>query len=146
MSAITAAASGVWPLFKEKVSLVCSRGTKPLDRVKRACVGLICGVPWALYSFGYLLFYQLGTKVFDNTATDQDVETFCNSPAALAVICIKIVGSDFVTMRTLDAIGRCHWVTKLEITNCPNLDGTCMAGGGGERGGRRVGPEFNGWY
>ena len=121
ISAITAATSGVW------ASLSSIGRLTPLERVGWACGGLICGVPGALARFGYLLLYQRGTKVFDATATDEDLEAFCNSPAALAVTSIKIDGNDLITKRTLRAIGQCFWLTKIEIEGCTKLDGTCMA-------------------
>lgn len=106
---------------------MCCGDMPPLLRVGLACGGLICGVPGALARFGYLLLYQRGTKVFDATATNDDLEAFCNSPAALAVTSIKIVGNDLITKRTLRAIGQCFWLTKIEIEGCTKLDGTCMA-------------------
>ena len=141
MSAITAAASGVWTYIKDEFlwgSLVdeygdhrgtglCLKDTPPLERVKKACGGLICGVPWALAGFGHYLFAQRGTKVFGATATDDDVKAFCSSSAALAVYSIEIHGSGLVTKRALDAIGQCFWLTKIEIRGCKNLDGACMA-------------------
>ena len=136
ISAITAATSGVWTDFKDlsigkrlcgKRTRLISKAPKPLQRVVWACGGLICGVPGALARFGYLLLYQRGTKVFDATATDEDLEAFCNSPAALAVTSIKIVGNNLITKRTLRAIGQCFWLTKIEIEGCTKLDGTCMA-------------------
>ena len=142
MSAITAAASGVWTYIKDEFlwgshvdeygdhsrgTGLCLKDTPPLERVKKACGGLICGVPWALAGFGHYLFAQRGTKVFDATATDEDLEAFCSSPAALAVTSIKIDGNDLITKRTLRAIGQCFWLTKIEIEGCTKLDGTCMA-------------------
>ena len=129
ISAITAATSGVWSIFKDEFIRqgLCDKDMPPLGRVVLACGGLICGVPGALAGFGYLLLYQRGTKVFDATATDEDLEAFCNSPAALAVTSIKIVGNNLITKRTLRAIGQCFWLTKIEIEGCTKLDGTCMA-------------------
>ena len=88
------------------------------------CGGLICGVPGWLAGFAYYLFSQRGTKVFDATATDEDIEAFCSSPAVMAITGIKIEVNEHITNRTLRAIGQCFWVTKIEITNCMNFDGT----------------------
>ena len=100
MSGITAATGGVWTVFKD-------------DFIAQG----VCGEYTDLFS-------QRGTKVFGATATDEDVEAFCSSPAAMAITGIKIEVNEHITNRTLRAIGRCFWLTKIEITNCKNFDGT----------------------
>ena len=95
------------------------------------CGGLICGVPAALTGFGYFLFRRRGTKVFGAAATDEDVEAFCRSTAAMGVTSIVIsAGNDLITKRTLDAIGKCFWLTKIKIRVAKNFDGTWQEGGG----------------
>ena len=126
MSGITAATGGVWTVFKDGFIAqgVCGEYTELPERVVYSCGGLICGVPGALAGFAYYLFSQRGTKVFDATATDEDIEAFCSSPAVMAITGIKIISNEHVTKRTLRAIGQCFWLTKIEITYCKNLDGT----------------------
>jgi len=126
MSAITAATGGVWTVFKDDFIAqgVCGKDQDLLASVVVSCSGLICGVPGALAGFACYLFSQGGTKVFDATATDEDIEAFCSSPAVMAITGIKIDSNEHVTKRTLRAIGRCFWVTKIEIKNCKNFDGT----------------------
>ena len=91
-----------------------------------ACGWLICS-PLAAFAgalgFGYGLFTQSSTKTFDANSTDEDIEAFCISPAAMAYTCIAINQNGNVTNRTLVAIGRCFWLTKISITDCDNMDG-----------------------
>ena len=97
---------------------------KPPERLGVACGGLICGVPAALTGFGYFLFRQRGTKVFGASATDEDVEAFCGSTAAMGVTSIEISdGNDLITKRTLSAIGKLFWLIKIKITAAKNFDG-----------------------
>ena len=132
-SAITSAASGVWAVFAEIYNGLCSsidNGPSPLVRVGVTCGGLICGVPAALTAFGYSLFFRRGTKVFSAAATDEDVEAFCSSTAAMGVTSIEIGdGNSLITKRTLDTIsGKCFWLTKIKITGATSLDGTWQEG------------------
>ena len=91
-----------------------------------ACSWLICS-PLAAFAgalgFGYGLFTQSSTKSFDANSTDEDIEAFCISPAAMAYTCIAIDQNGNVTNRTLVAIGRCFWLTKISIISCKKMDG-----------------------
>ena len=127
MSAITGAAGFVWGLLvlAVKETLLRSDQTLP-EQGGFACGWLICS-PLAAFAgtlgFGYGLFAQSTTKTFDMNSTDEDIEAFCLSPAAMAFTCISIKQNGNVTNRTLVAIGRCFWLTKISITSCENMDG-----------------------
>jgi hypothetical protein len=139
MNAITGSAGFVWMQMvkfvddKVRNKLSNLEGWHPeyknythLERTAYACSGLVCGGGAALIGFGYGLFAQSTTKTFDANASDEDIEAFCISPAAMAFSAIDIKMNSNVTKRTLVAISRCFWLTKVVITNCSNMDGESL--------------------
>ena len=87
-----------------------------------ACLGVLVGPVWAVLAVLVGVF-RPKTKYFTSTATDGEIEAFTNSTAAKSYDGVVIDRNAVITGRTLELLGRCFWLKRISITNCPNMNG-----------------------
>ena len=92
-----------------------------LFRTLVACFGLTCGAPYALCRCVYVFAFKSRTKTFTATTNDNGIELFCREPDAMAVKSIVIRNNEVITVRAISMVGRCFWITKLDLSGCENL-------------------------
>ena len=81
--------------------------TTAFTKFKLACFGIICGIPSLVFFFIYKLCSSQ-KKTFPANATDDDIENFCKSPAAMAVTGISLLWLNWnIFVRVCE--GRTHW-------------------------------------
>ena len=87
-----------------------------------ACLGVLVGPVWAVLA-GLVGVFRPKTKRFSSTATDREVEAFTMSTGAKSYDGVVIDRNAVITGRTLELLGRCFWLKRISITNCPNMNG-----------------------
>ena len=93
-----------------------------------ACLGVLVGPVWAVLAVLVGVF-RPKTKYFTSTATDGEIEAFTNSTAAKSYDGVVIDRNAVITGRTLELLGRCFWLKRISITNCPNMNGRRVRAG-----------------
>ena len=93
-----------------------------------ACLGVLVGPVWAVLA-GLVGVFRPKTKYFTSTATDGEIEAFTNSTAAKSYDGVVIDRNAVITGRTLELLGRCFWLKRISITNCPNMNGRRVRAG-----------------
>ena len=87
-----------------------------------ACLGVLVGPVWAVLA-GLVGVFRPKTKRFSSNATDGEVEAFTMSTGAKSYDGVVIDRNAVITGRTLELLGRCFWLKRISITNCPNMNG-----------------------
>ena len=93
-----------------------------------ACLGVLVGPVWAVLA-GLVGVFRPKTKRFSSTATDGEVEAFTTSTGAKSYDGVVIDRNAVITGRTLELLGRCFWLKRISITNCPNMNGRRVRAG-----------------